>query len=361
MALWAAAGAATRRHILIRDGDAFARLAAADLFCFDKTGTLTTGCCVSGIACPQAPNLITSRAEVLAIAGGLSRGSTHVFSRAIAAAAQAENIEPPALGNARSVAGCGVEGMLPDGTTVRLGSPQWIEKNLHNSGESAFCWPSALPLPQCLVAVGSGLLGGIYLAERIRPEAADTLTTLRERGVQTLMLSGDRLPRASAVAAVLGLECRAPLLPAEKLAAIEAFQRQGRCVVMVGDGINDAPALTAADVGVALGCGADVSRWSADICLLRDDLSDLPWLVDLARRSASTIRWNLLWAFGYNAACIPLAATGWVHPAIAAAAMVASSLFIVTNSLRLTTDPPPAADQPTPAPTGGRSLQEVCA
>jgi P-type E1-E2 ATPase len=149
------------------------------------------------------------------------------------------------------------------------------------------------------------------------------------------MLSGDRAARAGAIAARLGLECRAPLLPAEKLAAIVALERQGRRVVMVGDGLNDAPALAAAGVGIALGCGADVSRWSADVCLLRDDLADLPWIGDLARRTTRTNRWNLLWAFGYNAACIPLAAAGWVHPAIAAAAMVASSLLVVGNSLRL--------------------------
>jgi P-type E1-E2 ATPase len=150
-----------------------------------------------------------------------------------------------------------------------------------------------------------------------------------------LLLSGDRRDRAEPVAASLGIECQAPLLPAEKLAVIEGLQRRGRRVAMVGDGINDAPALATADVGVALGCGADVSRWSAGVCLLRDDLSALPWLVTLARRTDATIRWNLLWAFAYNAACVPLAAAGFVHPAVAAAAMVASSLLVVTNSLRL--------------------------
>jgi P-type E1-E2 ATPase len=154
-------------------------------------------------------------------------------------------------------------------------------------------------------------------------------------GGTALLLSGDRRDRAEPVAASLGMEWQAPLLPAEKLAAIDGLQRRGRRVAMVGDGINDAPALATADVGVALGCGADVSRWSAGVCLLRDDLSALPWLVTLARRTDATIRWNLLWAFAYNAACVPLAAAGFVHPAVAAAAMVASSLLVVTNSLRL--------------------------
>ncbi len=152
------------------------------------------------------------------------------------------------------------------------------------------------------------------------------------------MLSGDRAERAAAVAEPLGLAWRAPLLPEEKLAAIEGFWAAGHRVVMVGDGINDAPALAAADVGVALGCGADMSRWSADVCLLRDDLATLPWLVDLASRTHRTIRWNLLWAFGYNVACIPLATTGLVHPAVAAVAMVVSSLLVVSNSLRLGQD-----------------------
>ena len=157
--------------------------------------------------------------------------------------------------------------------------------------------------------------------------------------MEAVILSGDRPERAATVARALGIDFRAPLLPAEKLAAIAAWQRQGRCVVMVGDGLNDAPALAAADVGVALGCGADVSRWSADVCLLADDLGVLDWLVDLACRTTRVIRWNLLWAFGYNAACIPLAATGIVHPAVAAAAMVASSLLVVTSSLALAEAP----------------------
>ncbi len=330
LALWAAVGRATRRHILIRDGDAFARLAEADAYCFDKTGTLTTGCSVRRIE-TEGPPSAAARRRLLAVAAGLARASTHVHATAIVAAAAAEGIEPAGVVNPRTVPGRGVEATLAaGGGAVRLGSPSWIRRCLAAADD-----PPADDAPQCLVAEGDAVLGGVWFAEVIRPEAAAAVQELQARGARGLMLSGDRAERAIAVAAPLGLECRAPLLPDEKLAAIESLRREGRRVVMVGDGINDAPALAAADVGVALGCGADVSRWSADICLLRDDLAELPWLADLARRTNRTIRWNLLWAFGYNAACIPLAATGLVHPAIAAAAMVASSLFVVTNSLRL--------------------------
>ena len=324
MALWAATGSATRRHVLIRDADAFAGLAASDTWCFDKTGTLTTGCRVTAIE-PTAEG--RTAADVLALAAALAGGSTHLFSAAITTAAAKQGSGPDAalrVEHLRTVPGCGVEAALADGRVARLGSVRWITGV---AGEA--------DAPQCLVALDGNVVGGIRFAETIRPEAAATLAALRQRGARTLMLSGDRAERAALVADELDLECHSPLLPAEKLAAIEALRHEGRRVVMVGDGLNDAPALAAARVGVALGCGADVSRWSADVCLLRDDLSSLPWLCELARRTTRTVRWNMLWAFGYNAACIPLAASGWVHPAIAAAAMVASSLLVVTSSLQL--------------------------
>jgi cation transport ATPase len=266
----------------------------------------------------------------LPVVAALAQGSTHVFSVAITALAKSREIHPAAISGLRSVAGCGVEGLLADGEIARLGSGRWIARHV------AAGWPADDPdPPQCLVAVGDRLVGGIRFAESIRAGAHAAVEALESDGVRPLMLSGDRPDRAAAVAGALGIDWRAPLFPEQKLAAIEAVRREGRTVVMVGDGVNDAPALAVADVGVALGCGADVSRWTADICLLRDDLEALPWLKGLARRMNRTIRWNLLWAFGYNAACIPLAALGLVHPALAAAAMVASSLLVITNSLRL--------------------------
>ena len=326
LALWAAIGQATRRHVLVREGDALEALARADTFCFDKTGTLTVGCRVAAVA----PATAGGEAALLATAAGLAAGSTHVLSRAIVDAAVDRGVVATPLDDVRTVPGSGVAARRFDtGAVVRLGSPRWIR------AEGGAPSATALEGMQCLVAEGDRIVGGLAFAESVRSEAGAAVESLRAMGGTTLLLSGDRRDRAEPVAETLGMECHAPLLPTEKLAVIDGLQRRGRRVVMVGDGINDAPALATADVGVALGCGADVSRWSAGVCLLRDDLSALPWLVTLARRTDATIRWNLLWAFAYNAACVPLAAVGLVHPAVAAAAMVASSLLVVTNSLRL--------------------------
>jgi heavy metal translocating P-type ATPase len=316
MALWAAVGSATRRHVLVRDGDAFTRLARADLVCFDKTGTLTSGCRL----------LDEIDATPLALAAGLAAGSTHVHATALVNAARDRGITPRSILTPRTIPGCGVEGTLADdGALARLGSPRWLGVPMADA--------------PCGLTVDGTPLAAFHFSEHLRTEAAGAVASLRQRGIEAVMLSGDREDRAATVAGILGIGFRAGLLPADKLDAIAAWQRAGRCVAMVGDGINDAPALAAADIGVALGCGADVSRWSADVCLLSDDLGVLDWLVGLARRTSSTIRWNLLWAFGYNAACIPLAAAGVVHPALAAAAMVASSLLVITNSLALAESP----------------------
>jgi P-type E1-E2 ATPase len=171
-------------------------------------------------------------------------------------------------------------------------------------------------------------------SEKVRPEAETSIALLRRLGLKCAMLTGDRMPRAGALAKSLGLDFQAALLPDDKLAAIRLLQSAGP-VVMVGDGINDAPALAAADVGIALGSGTDISRHSARFCLLTSDLARLPWLVQLSRQTERTIRWNLVWAFAYNILGIGLAAVGWLHPIAAALAMGLSSLLVVTNSLGL--------------------------
>lgn len=339
MALWAAVGRAARRQVLIRDADAFTQLQPTAAFGFDKTGTLTSGCHVQAVTACE-----TSREELLATAAGLAAGSTHPLSLAVAGEAARLGIPPDRCEAVRSLSGRGLEAVRAgDGRVVRLGSAAWIGSVLARGD-------SENDAARCLVAIDDQLAGAIDVAESLRPEAREVIEAIRAAGGTTTLLSGDQALRAAAVAEQLGMAWEAPLVPEEKLRWIEAH----RPTVMVGDGLNDAPALAAADVGVALGCGADVSRWSADVCLLRDDLRDLLWLVDLARQTRSTIRWNLIWAFGYNAAAIPLAAAGIVHPAVAAAAMVASSLLVVSGSLRLGREPLSAA-----TPVSAASQQHV--
>ena len=343
MALWAAIGAAARRHVLVRDGDAFLRLGTAATFCFDKTGTLTTGLRVREVFVDGG----FTPDRVLALAAALARGSTHVLARAIDDEATCRGILPDPVVDLRTHAGRGLEGRLADGSIARLGSGRWIETVV---GRLSPATGRDQARAACHLAIGTTPVGLIEFDESIREGAREAVAAVTAGGAEAWLLSGDLPGRASAVAATVGLRCRAPLLPEEKL----AFVRSRPATVMVGDGINDAPALAAADVGVALGCGADVSRWTAAICLLRDDLADLPWLVELARRTDRTIRWNLIWAFGYNAACIPLAAAGLVHPAVAAVAMVASSLFVVTGSLGLASDVAVADEAPVMKPDVAR-------
>jgi heavy metal translocating P-type ATPase len=326
MALWAAVGRCLQRHVLVREGDALERLASVVTLCLDKTGTLTTGCRVERMEVVGG----RSREAVLALAAGLTRGSTHVTAEAITTMIVAEGIEPASMGDVQSVAGLGVHGVTASGETVRLGNPQWIGETVSDIASRPFS------RSRCVLAIGDTVVAAFWIAEEVRPSAGQAVARLISQGRHVTILSGDQPLRVAAVAESLGVSWQAPLMPADKLRAIDAIRMSGS-VAMVGDGINDAAALAAADVGIALGCGADIARWSAPICLLDDDLSHLPWLVDLAVQTRRTIRWNLLWAFGYNAACIPLAATGIVHPAVAALAMIASSLLVVGNSLRLGT------------------------
>lgn len=328
MALWAAIGRCMRRQVLVRDGDAIEKLAGVTVFCVDKTGTLTTGCRVERFEVSAG----LRHDAVLALAAGLARGSTHVTAAAIADTAALEGIAATTVSDARSVAGFGVEGIdSATGQTIRLGSRRWIEEVVGSI-------PAAFLESRCVLAVGERVVAGFWTAEQVRPSAAAAVAGLEARGRDVLILSGDQPARVATLADKLAVRYEGALVPTEKLRSIEALKRSGGGVAMVGDGINDAAALAQADVGIALGCGADVARWSAPICLLDDDLGHLPWLVDLAGATRRTIRWNLVWAFAYNTACIPLAATGVVHPALAAVAMVASSLLVVGNSLRLGRD-----------------------
>jgi P-type E1-E2 ATPase len=183
------------------------------------------------------------------------------------------------------------------------------------------------------------------LREELRLEAAAAIASLRQQGRDVAALTGDNAARGAALTRELGVPVQADLLPHDKMAAIEEARRSVGPVAMVGDGINDAPALAASDVGIALGCGADVSRDSAVVCLLGDDPAGVPWAIDLAQRTVRVIRQNLFWAFSYNVLGIGLACTGRLNPTLAALAMALSSFLVVANSLRLTGQTGPEQSQ----------------
>jgi heavy metal translocating P-type ATPase len=329
MALWAAIGRAARSGVLIRDADAFLELGRAATICFDKTGTLTTGetrAMRLAVADPAA------RALVLRTAAGLASQTTHPLAEAIVDFATRESAQA-AIGECARVKLWPGRGVSADsselGGPAFLGSIRWM-----NELEQRVGLPSNDEDVETYIGWDGQVRGRFTFHETLRPGLVEMLAALREGGLRTVMLTGDRVRRAAAIAGELGIDFRAESLPEDKLAEIESLRRFG-AVVMVGDGVNDAPALAAADVGVALGSGADISRHTASVCLLGNDLSRLPWLRDFARRTASTIRWNLVWAFLYNLMGLGVAAAGGLHPIVAALAMGASGFLVTANSLRL--------------------------
>jgi heavy metal translocating P-type ATPase len=336
MAVWTALGAAAQNQVLFRNGEAIVRLAKARHIAFDKTGTLTTGK-------PRVSQFYAARAEeqeiALSIAAALARGSNHPLSAAIA------DFVSPAVAYSTdqivTIAGQGLSATVEQlGDTAYLGSPRWMSvNNLACSDRIENAIRQAQSAGEGIVCVGwLGETKGVFtLAEALRVEAPAAIHALQSRGLALSVLSGDHERRCNGLRQ-LGLHVRSDLLPEEKLVAIAELRdgdhrRHG--VAMVGDGINDAPALAAADVGIALGCGADITRETAGVCLLSDDLMRLPWAIDLARRTVRTIRWNLVFAFVYNVIGIAFAAAGYLNPILAAIAMTASSVLVITNSLRL--------------------------
>jgi heavy metal translocating P-type ATPase len=344
MALWSAVGQAARRQILLRDADCLDRLARVRLFGFDKTGTLTTGM-------PRVGSVVafpgSQPDEVLAAAAAVSSGSTHPLSRAIVAEAHQRAIPFQPVREVRTVAGMGIRGFgirgmetlvggdgQPDGCDIQLGSPRWIGCDASQFEANAG--------PVAAVGWNGEPRGVIGFLETPRAGARECVAWLLEAGRRVEILTGDLATRAAVLAKDLGVPVHGELLPDGKCAWVESRRADGE-VAMVGDGINDAPALAAASVGIALGSGADITRHTAAVCLLGDDLTRLPWLVRLAERTVRTIRWNLFWAFFYNTIGIGIAAAGWMNPILAAVAMAASSLIVVGNSLRLGYDSEPTS------------------
>ncbi|MGE0609390.1 MAG: heavy metal translocating P-type ATPase [Pirellulales bacterium] len=378
MAAWAALGTASRAQVLFRDAGAMERLARVKAVAFDKTGTLTTGT-------PRIRQWLLSpkhaqAGEVLARAAALSAGSTHAISTAIAGWIEngGPGLETPSAdwpgtkdwhliaSDIRALPGRGVEGRFDDLEGVVLLGSLRLMRERHLSIDSGMQEEvnKQVQAGHSLAAIGwAGRVHGvIFFEEQPRPAARPALADCQKLGLHIFALTGDHQQRGAALAADLQVDVQAGLLPDDKVAALELARRRWGPVVMVGDGINDAPALAAADVGVALGCGADVSRQSADVCLLGNDLRRVAWSVAWAQRTVVTMRQNLFWALIYNVLGIGLAAAGWLNPVWAAVAMVASSLLVVGNSLRLSRDPtinPVDGGAPSPVPPDiGRATNE---
>ncbi len=342
LAVWTAIGRAARCQVLFRRGEALEQLAGVGAVAFDKTGTLTTG---TSQVTTFAADELTPRQSVLQTAASLAATSTHSLSAAIAQftgpveAAEGCPVAATACVEARTLPGRGISARTPAcESTVYLGSPRLMEESqLALSSQLERRLKDFDEAGRPVVCVGwQGRVRGVFaFDERLRPEANETIASCRKLDLEVSVLSGDARVCGDRLGMAVPVE--AGLLPEEKVAAIRRLHKAHHGVAMVGDGINDAPALAAADVGIALGCGADVSRQSADVCLLSNDLGRVPWAVGLARATVSAIRQNLFWAFLYNVLGIGLAASGRLSPVWAAAAMVASSVLVIGNSLRLST------------------------
>ncbi len=316
-----AAGRLFRNGILIKDGSCLERLCDIDTVVFDKTGTLTVG--VPEIVWPEAEK--PDEESALAVAAGMASHSSHPYSRAIAAACS----QPVAIG-AEAVtekAGYGLEARI-DGTVFRLGRPGWAAPSHAVAAEVSV-----------ILSRNGEPLARFRFRDRLREGAADAIRDLKARGLAVEMLSGDRASAVADLAGRLGLAYRAEATPADKVGRLEKLKRQGRTVLMVGDGLNDAAALASAHVSIAPASASDVGRTAADLIFLHESLAAIPLAHHIALSSGRLIRQNFVLSLAYNALAVPVAVAGFLTPLLAAIAMSSSSLVVVLNALRLAAAP----------------------
>ncbi|MEJ2173423.1 MAG: heavy metal translocating P-type ATPase [bacterium] len=336
-------GRAAELGVLFRKGEALEALSHVDAVVFDKTGTLTLGR-------PQLTDVEPApgrdAADVLRFAAGADAGSEHPLAAAILAAARERGIEHPKAERFEAIPGYGVKATV-DGHTVLLGAERLLARE-GVAGEALTAPAAALAeraRTPIWLAVDGAAWGVLGVADPLKPESAAVITALKARGLRVGMITGDSTRTAQAIARQAGLgldDVSAEVLPSGKAEAVQRLKAEGGRVAFVGDGINDAPALAQAEVGVAVATGTDIAIEAADVTLTRGDLSGLLNAFEVARRTMRTIRGNLFWAFIYNILLIPLAAGlfypawGWtLNPMLAGLAMGLSSVFVVTNSLRL--------------------------
>ena len=336
-------GRAAQLGIVIKGPEVLESTRAIDTVVLDKTGTVTTGR-MSLAEVVAAPGVDAD--ELLRLAGAVEDASEHPIGAAVAAGARERFGGLPSVEGFDSAQGLGVSGVV-DGRVVVAGRAGWLS--------SAWGWPvpdglaarasAAEAAGRTVVFAGwdGAVRGALVVSDTIKPTSAEAVRRLRGLGLSPVLLTGDNERAARSVAEAVGIgEVIAGVLPAGKVEAIRRLQQAGRVVAMAGDGVNDAAALAQADLGLAMGTGTDAAIEASDLTLVRGDLLAVPDAIRLSRRTLATIKGNLFWAFGYNAAAIPLAALGFLNPLIAAAAMAFSSVFVVGNSLRLRRWRPPA-------------------
>ncbi|MBI1759140.1 MAG: copper-translocating P-type ATPase [Actinobacteria bacterium] len=326
-ALLVGTGRGAQLGILIRGPEVLESTRTVDTIVLDKTGTVTTGVMVL--------HEVHGAPDVLRLAGAVEAGSEHPIGRAIAAAATQRYGELPAVTGFHAEAGLGVTGTV-DGQRVRVGRA--TGEVLPPEVSAAVRAAELAGRTVAVLTVDGTVRGALVVGDEVKPSSAAAVRRLRELGLRPVLLTGDSAGAAAAVAAEVGFtptEVVAEVLPAGKVAEIRRLQDEGRVVAMVGDGVNDAAALAQADLGLALGTGTDAAMEASDLTLVSGDLTAAVDAIRLSRRTLGTIKANLFWAFAYNVAAIPLAALGLLNPLIAGAAMAFSSVFVVTNSLRL--------------------------
>jgi heavy metal translocating P-type ATPase len=348
VAVIVATGLATARGILIRGGDVLERAGKVTDALLDKTGTVTRGrpelAEVVVLAPSQAGESPPGAGEggrdadaLLALAGAVEARSEHHLGRAIAAGARALGLAAPEVTAFRAVPGRGVTAEV-GGAPVLVGNRAHLAEHgvaFPRSAEEAARALEGRGSTVAFLAVGGRVEALLAVADLVRDEAAPAVAALRAAGIAVAIVSGDHPVTTAAAAGALGVEAVAEATPVEKREVVARLQAAGRRVLFAGDGLNDAPALSQAEVGVAMGRGTDVTLESADAVLVRDDLRLLADLVRLSRRTRAVIGQNVFWAFFYNVTAVPLAMAGLLHPIVAAGAMAASSILVVLNSLRL--------------------------
>ncbi|WP_285817153.1 heavy metal translocating P-type ATPase [Janthinobacterium kumbetense] len=332
-AIMAGTGVAARYGILIKDAEALEVAHAVNTVVFDKTGTLTVG--KPALAALHAHGIDDAR--LLQLAASIQRGSEHSLATAVLDAAAARHLEPLPATGLSALPGRGLAAQV-DGLELKLGSTRLMQElhvDMTPLAEQALSLEATGNTISWLAA-GTQLLGLFAFSDQVKPNAQAAIAHLHSLGIRTVMLTGDNQGSADAVGKLLGIDTvAAKMLPADKTAKIVALKGEGAKVAMVGDGINDAPALAAADVGIAMSTGTDVAMHAAGITLMRGDPALVADAIDISRRTYSKIRQNLFWAFIYNLIGIPLAAFGLLNPMVAGAAMAFSSVSVISNALLL--------------------------